>query len=123
MKQTLLPIPDCLGIVAEVADRFADVVAHDAPSSFVHVLDELDAVAGCDGDNPIAFLIDVDAVAKLSGVCRFMRDTFHTDCLGWDDVALLEQVGFSLAVHIAHNAETETPPPPPPDNGTAGGLI
>ena len=107
MKQPLLSIPDCLGIVADVADRFADVVEHDAPSSFVFVLDELDAVAGCDGDNPIACLIDIEAVAKLSGVCRFMRDNFPTDRMGWDDVALLERVGFSIAVHIAHNADTE----------------
>jgi hypothetical protein len=94
----LLTIAEVIQTAAHEADNFANTLEHDAPAEAVFVLDELDAVAGCLG---LADLLEIDAVAKLTGAARFCRKTFPRFSLGHESADNLARAAASLAARGA----------------------
>ena len=93
-----MTITQCLETVAHVGDNYANTLEMDAPQIAVDVLDDLDLISSTLG---LTNLVDIDAVAKLTGAARFMRLSFSRFSLGSEDADLLDRVASSLALHIA----------------------
>lgn len=93
-----MTITQCLETVAYVGDNYANTLEMDAPQIAVDVLDDLDLISSTLG---LTNLVDIDAVAKLTGAARFMRLSFSRFSLGSEDADLLDRVASSLALHIA----------------------
>ena len=105
MKTKLIPLSECLAVVASTADQFANSLEHDAPASAVYVLNELDDVASCVG---VYSLAQTDAVAKLTGSVRFMRSTFGRFSLGNECADELDRVASAIASYIANDPDGRT---------------
>lgn len=97
-KNNVMTITQCLETVAYVGDNYANTLEMDAPQIAVDVLDDLDLISSTLG---LTNLVDIDAVAKLTGAARFMRLSFSRFSLGSEDADLLDRVASSLALHIA----------------------